>query len=140
MEKKFKAGDKARMKRTVCFDYITFEKDCVGEVVSDETDKGTCFVRMKNAENGTIINHFICTSNLEPIDSKTAFLSELKGLLEKYDASINVGWNDGWQSDDREYPLIDMCIQIGNNPYAIGFDDVLAKSLTADNLMNYDKE
>lgn len=88
MEKKFNAGDRARMKRTVCFDYITFEKGCVGEVVSDETDKGTCFVRMKNAENGTIINHFICTSNLELIDTKAAFLSELKGLLEKYGARI----------------------------------------------------
>jgi hypothetical protein len=88
MKSKFKVGDRVRMKRTVCFDYITFEKGCVGEVLSDEDNKGFCSIRMKNAESGEITGHSICACNLEPIDSKTAFISELKGLLEKYDAQI----------------------------------------------------
>lgn len=140
MDKKLKKGDKVRMRRTVCFDYITFEEGCVSEVSADEDNKGFCRIRMKNAESGEMTEHFICACNLEPIDGKTAFLMELKGLMEKYDASINVGWNDCWQADDRKYPLIDMCIQVGNNPYAIAFDDVLDKSLAADNIMDYNKE
>lgn len=123
MDKKFEIGDRVRSKFYGVVGTIT-EINTDGYILKPDTDD----------------DMWIADTDVEPYDPKTAFLSELKGLLEKYDASINVGWNDGWQSDDREYPLIDMCIQIGNNPYAIGFDDVLAKSLTADNLMNYDKE
>ncbi len=130
-QKQFKVGDRVRMKRTVCFDYITFEKGCVGEVVSDETDRGTCFVLMKNAENGTVISHFISTSNLELIDNKTAFLSELKGLLEKYGACIY---------DYEQYKLI---IDFDNGDsvsWYWGNKPIRECALTADNIMDYDKE
>lgn len=96
MEKKFEIGDRVRMKRTVCFDYITFEKGCVGEISRGETNKGFCQIKMRNAENDRITEHFISASNLELIDTKTAFLSELKGLLEKYGADI---WMDSYGFD-----------------------------------------
>lgn len=137
MEKGFNKGDRVRMKRTVCFDYITFEKGCVGEVVSDETDKGTCFVRMKNAENGTIINHFICTSNLELIDTKTAFLSELKGLLEKYGYSISSGINFG--ESDTYKAFGGMGFISSDESRDIDYN-LKYGCITPDNIMDYDKE
>lgn len=135
--KMFKKGDKVRMRRTVCFDYITFEKGCVGEVLSDEDNKGFCSIRMKNAESGEITEHFICACNLEPIDNKTAFLSDLAAVLRKHNAVINVGWN-GNHSDG--YPCIDVNIQFENSNRAACLEDVLNWSITADNIMDYDKE
>lgn len=65
----------------------------------------------------------------EPYDPKTAFLSELKGLLEKYDASIYVDFN---QSDE-----------IYTTTIAIGEDSVkynLTDGIDCDNIMDYEKE
>lgn len=62
---KFKTGDRVRMKRTVCFDYTTFEKGTVGEVSQDEDSDGFCRIRMGNAENGKVVDHFICSCNIE---------------------------------------------------------------------------
>lgn len=129
MEKKLKKGDKVRMRRTVCFDYITFEKGCVGEVTSGEDNKGFCRIRMKNAESGEMTEHFICACNLEPIDSKTAFLSELKGLLEKYNASIYVDFN---QSDE----IYTTTIAVGEDSVKYNYTD----GIDCDNIMDYDKE
>ena len=55
------------MKRTVCFDYITFEEGGFGEVTADEDDKGFCCIRMINAESGKQTEHFICADNLERV-------------------------------------------------------------------------
>lgn len=138
MEKKLKKGDKVRMRRTVCFDYITFEKGCVGEVSSDEDNKGFCSIRMKNAESGEITGHFICACNLEPIDNKTAFLSELKGVLEKYDAKMSADVS----GPDLDCAEIDMLFLIGDDE--IRFDVSMFNSfITPDNLIEsacYDKE
>ena len=60
-------GDKVRMKRTVCFDYITFEEGGFGEVTADEDDKEFCCIRMINAESGKQTEHFICADNLERV-------------------------------------------------------------------------
>lgn len=137
MDKKLKKGDKVRMRRTVCFDYITFEKGCVGEVSADEDNKGFCRIRMKNAESGEMTEHFICACNLEPIDSKTAFLSELKGLLEKYGYSISSGINFG-ESDTYKafggmgFISSDESRDIDYNPkYGC---------ITPNNIMDYEKE
>lgn len=138
MEKKLKKGDKVRMRRTVCFDYITFEKDCAGEVTSGETNRGFCCVKMTNAENGKMTEHFICTNNLELIDNKTAFLSDLSDVLRKHNAVINVGWNDYFDTDKS--PRIDMHIMFADSNKGICLEDVLGNSLTADNIMDYDKE
>lgn len=134
-QKTFNIGDRVRFKG----DYLQYVEDAV-------SNGGEYLITDVGHDSSEVTLHcpvFIDNDDLElvePCDPTTAFLSELRGLLEKYDACINVGWNDGWQSDDREYPLIDMCIQLGNNPYAIAFDDVLNKSLTADTIMDYDKE
>lgn len=127
MEKKLKKGDKVRMRRTVCFDYITFETGCVGEVSSDEDNKGFCRIRMKNAENGEMTEHFICACNLEPYDTKTAFLSELKGLLEKYGAELG---------DSGMYEIEGMEVTFDNG------DRIRYKhgTINALNIMDYDKE
>lgn len=138
MEKRLKKGDKVRMRRTVCFDYITFEKDCAGEVTSGETNRGFCCVKMTNAENGKMTEHFICANNLELIDNKTAFLSDLADVLRKHNAVINVGWNDYFDTDKS--PRIDMDIMFADNNKGICLEDVLGKSLTADNIMDYKRE
>lgn len=134
MEKKLKKGDKVRMRRTVCFDYITFETGCVGEVSSDEDNKGFCRIRMKNAENGEMTEHFICACNLEPVDPKTAFLSELKGLLEKYDAHLIAHKTDMpisvyFEGEDEP------CVTIGKE-----VNKGCGIVITPDNIMEYDKE
>lgn len=68
---------------------------------------------------------------VEPYDPKTAFLSELKGLLEKYGACIY---------DDEQYKLI---IEFNNGDSLAwkwsnkSYDE---SKLTPDNIMDYDKE
>lgn len=138
MEKKFEIGNRVRMKRTVCFDYITFEKGGVGEVSSGENNKGFCRIRMKNAENGEMTEHFICACNLEPLDSKTAFLSELKELLEKYNAKMSADVS----GPDLDCAEVDMLFLIGDDE--IRFDVSMFDSfITPDNIIEsacYDKE
>lgn len=126
------------MRRTVCFDYIAFEKDCAGEVTSGETNRGFCCVKMTNAENGKMTEHFICANNLELIDNKTAFLSDLADVLRKHNAVINVGWNDYFDTDKSL--RIDMDIMFADNNKGICLEDVLGKSLTAENIMDYKRE
>lgn len=138
MEKRLKKGDKVRMRRTVCFDYITFEKGCAGEVTSGETNRGFCCVKMTNAENGKMTEHFICANNLELIDNKTAFLSDLADVLRKHNAVINVGWNNYFDTDKS--PRIDIDIMFKDGNEGICFEGVLDKSLTAENIMGYKRE
>ena len=134
MEKRLKKGDKVRMRRTVCFDYITFETGCVGEVSSDEDNKGFCRIRMKNAENEEMTEHFICANNLELIDSKTAFLSDLADVLRKHNAEIIGGSFDGY----GDY----LQVRLGNeSPFDVGEDNQYdGVVLTADNIMDFNKE
>lgn len=134
MEKRLKKGDKVRMRRTVCFDYITFEKDCAGEVTSGETNRGFCCVKMTNAENGKMTEHFICANNLELIDNKTAFLSDLADVLRKHNAEIFGGSFDGYGGY--------LQVRLGNeSPFDVGednrYDGVV---LTPDNIMDFNKE
>lgn len=134
MESQFKKGDRVR-----------FVKDCDGDCsFADKGEYGTIVKTSPlygiDLDRPTYIwasEDYIELAN--PTDSKTAFLMELKGLLEKYGAVINASWNDGWQADDAKCPRIDVDICLGNGEY-IDFDDVLAYSLTTDNIMDYDKE
>lgn len=72
----------------------------------------------------------------EPTDRKAAFLEELRALLGKYDAMINVNWNEYF--DTEGVPCIDVDFVIGHSIMTI--EDALGKSITADNLMDYDEE
>lgn len=121
MESKFKVGDRVRLKTNGNIVRVDLIKDGWIAYIEDRRITGTC--RMEEAE---------------PIDSKTAFLSELKGLLAKYDAVINVSWNDYF--DTAEAPRIDMAVQFKGSNRGISFDDVLGCSITADSIMDYDKE
>lgn len=143
MEKRFNVGDKVRMKRTVCFDYITFEKGCVGEVLSDEDNKGFCSIRMKNAESGEITGHSICACNLEPIDSKTAFISDLADVLRKHNAVMDIAFWDKCVgimiTIPNEKLLLPISTEIApaSQPWLLG--EYSHTPITADNIMDYDK-
>lgn len=80
--------------------------------------------------------HTELTEQTEPTDRKTAFLEELRALLSKYDAMINVTWNEYFDMEGT--PCIDVDFVIGHSTITI--EDALDKSITADNIMDYDKE
>lgn len=71
-------------------------------------------------------------------DLKTAFLSDLADVLRKHNAVINVSWNNYFDADKS--PMIDMDIMFKDGNEGICFEDVLGKTLTADNLMDFNKE
>lgn len=135
MEKKFNVGDRVRFIRD-------YDNECV------YVDKGDCGTIEKiDANNGILITldnpeyvRIFDTDYIEQImstDSKTAFLSDLADVLRRHKAVINVGWN-GNHSDG--YPCIDVNIQFENSNRAACLEDVLNWSITADNIMDYDKE
>lgn len=66
---------------------------------------------------------------VESTDPKTAFLSELKGLLEKYDAGIYVDFN---QSDE----IYTTTIAVGEDSVKYNYTD----GIDCDNIMDYGKE
>ncbi len=81
-EKKFKVGDRVRIKGRTCISTIMYMKD--GWVSVDTP--------IKTAESYP-------EDDVEYIDPRTAFLQELKELLRKYDASITsvaVYADDNW--------------------------------------------
>ena len=75
---------------------------------------------------------------VEPVDNKTAFLSELKGLLEKYNAKMSTDVS----GPDLDCAEIDMLFVIGDDE--IRFDVSMFNSfITPDNIIEsacYDKE
>lgn len=92
MEKKFNIGDRVRFKG----DYLQYVEDAV----SNGREYLITDVGYDSSEVTLHCPVFIDNDDLvlvEPVDRKTAFLSELKGLLEKYGACIY---------DDEQYKLI----------------------------------
>ena len=82
MEKKFSVGD-----RVMCTD-----NGALGVITSIDIDPiGVCdgyTVLFDDGEETWICANMVVHSDEPPIDPKTAFLSELKGLLEKYGAEL----------------------------------------------------
>ena len=82
----------------------------------------------------------ICAKELEfaePLAYESDFLAELSELLRKYDAVINV--NHDRYFDTEETPMIQMVIQGKSiNPFVV-LNDVLSYTITADNIMDFDK-
>lgn len=127
-------------------DRVRFIRDYDNECVC--IDKGDCGTIEKNDANGILITldnpeyiRIFDTDYIEPItptDSKTAFLSDLADVLRKHNAVINVSWNDYFDTDKS--PMIDMDIMFADSNKGICLEDVLGETLTADNLMEYDKE
>lgn len=134
MDKKFEIGDRVKIVADELPGHkLTLEKGDTGVIVGvayngyvrvqfDGHVRGDAFVDGKDLELA------------EPYDPKTAFLSELKGLLEKYDAKIEYHIGSDDKSDYSEY----YAITIGRE--RLTYDNCDGVSLTADNIMDYDKE
>lgn len=128
MESKFKIGDKVRFNSE--WGSYRFEDSLTkGEVVevSDITDCGSIYVKK-------YVEAHVTDDEIELVeqDKKTAFLTELKELLIKYDAEIFA-----YQSDFEEVTL---ALNIGDDAieYGYGKDDNSIK-ITPSNIFDYDK-
>ena len=131
MEKKFNVGD-----RVMCTD-----NGALGVITSIDIDPiGVCdgyTVLFDDGEETWICADMVVHSDEPPYDPKTAFLSELKGLLEKYGYSISSGINFG-ESDTYKafggmgFISSDESRDIDYNPkYGC---------ITPDNIMDYEKD
>lgn len=116
MEKKFNVGDRVRLKSNGSIVEVVIAKD--GWIAYDECRRfaGSCLME-----------------EAEPIAPKTAFLSELKELLAKYDASIIGGGYEGYGDYLQIQLKMDEPFDVGESEYG---DRCI---LTADNIMNYNK-
>lgn len=119
MEKKFNVGD-----RVMCTD-----NGKLGVVTEIDNDGFGCVVLFDDGEDTWIECDMLELSEEPPYDPKTAFLSELKGLLEKYDASIYVDFN---QSDE----IYTTTIAVGENSVKYNSTD----GIDCDNIMDYENE
>lgn len=121
MEKKYKVGDFVR-------------RILSGEIVKIEVIKEDWIAYREER----LITGACPMEEVEPVDPKTAFLSDLAAVLRKHNAVINVGLND--YADPAEAPRIDMDICFVGSKRGISIEDVLDKTITADNIMDYGKE
>lgn len=117
MGKKFNVGD-----RIVCNGFL-------GQVISvddsfAEEDESYYDVEWDDGEIETVKE-----SDIEPIDSRGAFLSELKTLLDKYNAKIAVDFN-------QSYEIYTTTIAFGEDSVKYSYTD----GIDCDNIMDYDKE
>lgn len=134
MEKKFKKGDRVRFIREDChWIEISIHNGYEGVVVGD----GSGYFHNSVDVNFGGASDEISADDLElvePYDPKTAFLSELKGLLEKYGAYLIAHKTDMPVSvylDGAEKP----CVTIGKE-----VNKGCGVVITSDNIMDYDKE
>lgn len=120
MEKKYKVGDFVR-------------RILSGEIVKIEVIKEDWIAYREER----LITGACPMEEVEPVDPKTAFLSELKGLLEKYDAKMSADVS----GPDLDCAEIDMLFLIGDDE--IRFDVSMFNSfITPDNIIEsacYDK-
>lgn len=129
MKNEFNIGDRVRivadMERPY---YMWIEKGDTGVIVEGESSKGFECVRIDGCAN----MDYVCVESkyLEAdatCDPKTAFLSELKGLLEKYGAELG---------DSGMYEIGGMEVTFDNG------DRIRYKhsTINALNIMDYEKE
>lgn len=126
----FKVGDRVRFLKDYDNEYVYADKGDCGTIVTVDRDFYT--VNLDSPEQ--IYVHSSDIERVEPIDPKTAFLSELKELLEKYNAEIEYHMGGDDKSDYSEY----YAITIGGD--RLTYDSCEGTSITADNIMDYDKE
>jgi hypothetical protein len=117
MDKKFEIGDRVRSKFYGVVGTI-MEIDTDGYILKPDTDD----------------DMWIADTDVEPYDPKTAFLSDLAAVLRKHNAEIIGGGFDGY----GDY----LQVRLGNeSPFDVGEDNQYdGVVLTADNIMDYEKE
>lgn len=138
MESKVKVGDRVRLnpETTQGLGYRDFRgKDAVIINAYPHIDLYEISIGNKPISTSAKSNELVM---VEPYDPKTAFLSDLVAVLRKHNAVINVGWNNYFDTDKS--PRIDIDIMFKDGNEGICFEDVLNKTITADNIMDYDKE
>lgn len=120
MDKKFKVGDRVRLKESGAIVTVAIAKD--GWIAYDEYRRigGDC-----------------STAEVEHVDSKTAFLSELKELLEKYDYFIHSGVILG--EDNAEKGFMGMCFVSSDESQDIKYGHKCC-CISPYNIMDYNKE
>lgn len=114
---RFKAGDRVRSK----FYGI------VGSVIDVDTDGYII-------EPDHVEEMWIAEEDAEAYDRKTDFLTRLSELMREFDAEIEYHIGSDEKSDYSEY----YAITIGRE--RLTYDNCEGASLTADNIMDYDKE
>lgn len=133
MEKEFNVGDRVRTTESLMY----LPANITGVIVSKQVD-GRFKVQIDEEEDLYAFYYPKQLELIEPYDSKTAFLSELKGLLEKYDAKISA-YSVGYDGE------LDLTFDVGNCEVLYSEDNPIFKghsvhTITADNIMDYDKE
>ena len=113
-------------------DYVRLKVN--GKVCKVVIAKDNC--EMIAIDEGCVVASTTFIKDVERIDPKTAFLTELSELLRKYDAGINASWDEYY---DDGCPKIDIDVIFNGNVEGICFENMLGKTLTADNVLNYDK-
>lgn len=83
--------------------------------------------------------HYVREEDIEFVDKKQAFLERLQELLVTFDAVVTISWNNGWQEEDAECPLIDLDVLFKGGT-GITYDDVLGRAITNENVFDYDKD
>ena len=128
MEKKFEIGD-----RVMCTD-----NGALGVITSIDIDPmGVCdgyTVLFDDGEETWICADMVVHSDEPPYDPKTAFLSELKELLEKYNVNLIAHKTDMPISAyfvGEEMPFANVGKEVNRGCGVV---------VTADNIMDYDKE
>lgn len=134
MENEFKVGDRVRIAVDELHGYrIIFEKGDAG-VVTGIAENGYVGVSFDGPLVGCAFMDCKYLEADKAYDPKTAFLSELKGLLEKYNVCLIAHKTDMPISvyfEGEEEP----CVTIGKEVNK-GCGVVIAR----DNIMNYEKE
>lgn len=128
-ENEFKVGD-----RVMCTD-----NGALGIVTVVDIDEGKGInngyeVRFDDGSEEWVLEEMLTHSDEPPYDPKTAFLSELKELLERYNAKLNA-WGD------ETYTTI--CIAVGDVELYYSYDHYKGGNsfpLTPDNIMDYEKD
>lgn len=134
MEKKFEIGDRVRIVADELPGHkLTLEKGYTGVIVGVAHNR---YVRVE-FDGHVMGDAFVDGKDLElaePYDPKTAFLSELKELLEKYNVNLIAHKTDMPISAyfvGEEMPFVNIGKEVNRGCGVV---------VTADTIMNYDKE
>lgn len=122
MEKKFNVGDK-----------VTYLPDDMQGEITAVHSRGLYGVKYPDEDDSFTVNE----ADLEFAGPKTAFLTRLRDLLAEFNASIMLDAKGSYCGDDVESVTMSICFNNEHIDYTITDFD---KEITADSIMEYDKE